>query len=164
MFEWIVFRTRMKYNQLPIQLGTYKFYNKLIFYKVNIHVAYHHHLFWKPPFLPCLARVRHLLQYEVSSLNTVHSGWKPSNWMSSFTHSLHVFLPLTFSPTTSKFLQADTQSSPLLHSIRPNHLNLTSQTTWATLKIPTKLYKTSLRSPSLGILKQILVVGSSSCY
>ena len=47
------------------------------------------------------------------SLNTAHSGCKPSTSMSSFTHSLQVLLPLPllFSPTTSTFLQANTQSS-----------------------------------------------------
>ena len=50
------------------------------------------------------------------SLNTAHSGCKPSSSISSFTHCLQVFLPLPllFFPTTSTFLQANTQSSPLL--------------------------------------------------
>ena len=54
---------------------------------------HHHHLFLKRPFLPRSARVRCLPR---TSLNTAHSGCKPSlcSSVSSFTHSLHVFLPL----------------------------------------------------------------------
>ena len=43
---------------------------------------------------------------------------------------LHTFIPslppstITSHPATTTFLQADTQSSPLLHSTCPNHLNL----------------------------------------
>ena len=50
------------------------------------------------------------------SLNTTYSGCKPCTFMSSFTHSLQVFLFLPFhlTPATSTFLQADTQSSTLL--------------------------------------------------
>ena len=40
------------------------------------------------------------------SLNTAHSGCKPSSFMSSFTHS-QVFLPLHFFPTTYTFPQAN---------------------------------------------------------
>ena len=60
------------------------------------------------------------------SLNTAHSGCKPSAFISSFTHSYQVFLPLPahLTPATTTFLQADTQSSPLLCSTCPNHLNL----------------------------------------
>ena len=49
------------------------------------------------------------------SLNTTHSGCKPSSFISSLTHSLQVFLPLPahLTPATTTFLQADTQSSPL---------------------------------------------------
>ena len=80
------------------------------------------------------------------SLNTAHSGCKPSSSMSSFTHSLHVFLPLPllFSPTTSTFLQADTQSSPLLRFTCPNHLNLPCLHTSATLLTPKRQELTSL--------------------
>ena len=58
------------------------------------------------------------------SLNTAHSGCKPSSSVFFFTHSLHVFLPLPthFTPATTTFLQADTQSSPFLRSTCPNHL------------------------------------------
>ena len=50
------------------------------------------------------------------SLNTAYSGCKPSTSMSSFTHSLQVFLflPLHLTPATSTFLQANIQSSTLL--------------------------------------------------
>ena len=52
------------------------------------------------------------------SLNTTHSECKPSSSISSFTHSLQVFLPLPahLTPATTTFLQADTQSSPFLRS------------------------------------------------
>ena len=85
-----------------------------------------------------------------TSLNTAHSGCKPSLSVSSFTHSLHVFLslPTHLSPATTTFLQVDTQSSPFLRSTCPNHLNLPCLTTFATLWIPKRLYKTSLRFPS----------------
>ena len=81
-------------------------------------------------------------------LNTAHSGCKPSSSVSSFTHSLQVFLPLPthFTPATTTFLQADTQSSPFLRSTCPipNHLNLPCLTTFAMLWKPKRLYKTSL--------------------
>ena len=69
------------------------------------------------------------------SLNTAHSGCNPSTSMSSFTHSLQVFLflPLHLTPATSTFLQADTQSSTLVRFRCPNHLNLPCLTTSATL-------------------------------
>ena len=68
------------------------------------------------------------------SLNTTHSECKPSSSISSFTHSLQVFLllPAHLTPATITFLQADTQSL-LLRSTCPNHLNLPCLTTSATL-------------------------------
>ena len=56
------------------------------------------------------------------SLNTAHSGCKPSAFISSFTHSYQVFLPLPEHLATTTFLQADTQSS---HSYIP-HAQTTS--------------------------------------
>ena len=72
------------------------------------------------------------------SLNTTHSECKPSSSISSFTHSLQVFLPLPahLTPATTTFLQADTQSSPILRSTCPIHLNLPRLTTSATLSTP----------------------------
>src|SRR5437867_7494064 len=54
--------------------------------------------------------------------------------MSSFTHSIHVFLLLPFltPPTTSKFLHLETQSSASLRSTCPNHLSLPRLTTLST--------------------------------
>ena len=81
-----------------------------------------------------------------TSLNTAHPGYNPSNFMSSFTHSLQAFLPLPthLTPATTTFLQADNQSSPLLYA--PNHLNLPRLTTSATLRIPNpEDYKSTLR-------------------
>ena len=65
-----------------------------------------HHLFLKCPFLPHM-RLLH------TSLNTTHSEHKPSSSITSFTHSLQVFLPAHHTPATTTFLQADTKSSPL---------------------------------------------------
>src|SRR3989442_667665 len=58
--------------------------------------------------------------------------------MSSFTHSIHVFLGLPFltPPTTSKFLHLETQSSASLRSTCPNHLSLPRLTTSSTPSIP----------------------------
>ena len=72
------------------------------------------------------------------SLNTTHSESKPSLSISSSTHSLQVFLPLPahLTPATTTFLHDDTQSSPLLRSTCPNHLNLPCLTTSATLWTP----------------------------
>ena len=64
------------------------------------------------------------------SLNTAQTGCKPSSSVSSFTHSLQSSCPYSPPPNylhsyvTSTFLQANTQSSPLLRSTVPNHLNL----------------------------------------
>ena len=81
------------------------------------------------------------------SLKTAHSGCKPSSFMSSLTHCSHVFLlrPRPLVPFTTNPLQADTQSSTLLRSRCPNHLNLPRLTTSATQLIPRRLYKSSLR-------------------
>ena len=76
------------------------------------------------------------------SLNTAHSACKPSAFISLFTHSYQVFLPLHahLTPATTTFLQADTQSSSLLCSTCPNHPNLPHLTTSATLSTPKRLY------------------------
>ena len=82
------------------------------------------------------------------SLNTTHSECKPSSSISSFTHSLKSscpYPPAHLNPATSTFLQADTQSSPLLRSTCPNHLNLPRLTTSATLWTLKRLYKSTLR-------------------
>ena len=77
------------------------------------------------------------------SLNTTNSECEPSSSISSFTHSLQVFLPLPahLTPATTTFLQADAQSSPFLRSTCPNHLNLPRLTT----STPKRLYKSTLR-------------------
>ena len=67
--------------------------------------------------------------------------------MSSLTHRSHVFLlpPWPLAPSTTNLLQEDTQSSTLLRSRCPNHLNLPRLTTSATqLIIPRRLHKSSL--------------------
>ena len=73
------------------------------------------------------------------SLNTVHSRCKAISFMSWFTHSLKVFLPLLpSSPVASLFLQTDTQSSPLLRSRCSNHLSLSGLSSFTTLWKPIK--------------------------
>src|SRR3989441_8267447 len=54
--------------------------------------------------------------------------------MSSFTHSIHVFLGLPFltPPTISKFLHLETQSPASLRSTCPNHLSLPRLTNLST--------------------------------
>ena len=83
--------------------------------------------FLKCQFLPRSARVRRFPDATLLhiSLNTAHSGCKPSSSILSFTHSLRLPAPIhTSHPATTTFLQADTQSSPLLRSTCLNHLNL----------------------------------------
>ena len=68
-----------------------------------------------------------------------------ANWfinIYTFSPSLPASTHLT--PATTTFLQADTQSSPLLRSTCPNHLNLPRFTTSATLSAPKRLYKSTL--------------------
>src|SRR5437899_559300 len=66
--------------------------------------------------------------------------------MSSFTHSIHVFLGLPFltPPTTSKFLHLETQSPDSLPSTCPNHLSLPRLTTLSTPAIPIPRLSSSL--------------------
>src|SRR2546425_1131207 len=67
--------------------------------------------------------------------------------MSSFTHSIHVFLPLPFPltpPSTSKFLHLGAQSSASLRSTCPNHLSLPRLTTLSTPTIPSPRLSSSL--------------------
>ena len=83
-----------------------------------------------------------------TSLNTAHSECKPSPFMSSSTHSFHVFLFLLhLAPATSTFLQADTQSSTLLLYAPDAQTtsNLLCLTTFATFCKPKRLYKSTLR-------------------
>ena len=113
------------------------------------HHHHHHHLFLKRPSfhaqlgldVPLETKPLHI------SLNTAHSGCKPSTFISSFTHSYQVFLPLPahLTPATTTFLQADTQSSPFLRSTCPNHLNLPYLTTSSTLCTSRILYKSTQR-------------------
>ena len=98
----------------------YILYIIYIYIYIYIYHHHHHHLFLKRPFLPRSARVRRFSRMRSLhiSLNTTHSGCKPSSSISSFTHSFQVFLPLPahLTPAATTFLQADTQSSPLLRS------------------------------------------------
>src|SRR3989441_8101064 len=66
--------------------------------------------------------------------------------MSSFTHSIDVFLGLPFltPPTISKFLHLETQSSAFLRSTCPNYLSLPRLTTLSTPLIPSPRLSSSL--------------------
>src|SRR6267154_1164074 len=66
--------------------------------------------------------------------------------MSDVTHSIHAFLALPFLmfPSTSKFLHLETQSSAVLRSTCPYHLNLPRLTTLSTLSIPNLCLSSSL--------------------
>src|SRR6267154_2698028 len=68
--------------------------------------------------------------------------------MSVATHSIHAFLPLPFLmfPSTSKLLHLETQSSAVLRSTCPYHLNLPRLTTLSTLSIPNPCLSSSRMS------------------
>ena len=57
------------------------------------------------------------------SMNIACSDYRPSNFLSSFTHLSQVFLllPLHFTPVTSTLSQANTQSCAFLSPNYPNH-------------------------------------------
>ena len=91
----------------------------------------------KHPSLPRSARVRRSSRSEASPHIPEHC---PFRMQTKHLHIiLHTFIPslpfppLTSRPATSTFLQADSQSSTLLRSRCPNHLNLPHLTTSATL-------------------------------
>ena len=91
-----------------------------------------------------------------TSLNTAYSGRKPIQFhviLHTFSSSLPILLFLTSHPATSTFLQADTQSSTLLCSRCPNHLNLLRLTISAKLCIPKRLYKSTFHT-ALSILQR----------
>src|SRR5207253_2929556 len=74
------------------------------------------------------------------------SGFKFNSFMSSLTHSSHVFLglPLQPFPSTLTFRQALTHSSPTIRSTFPNQSNLPLLTTSTTHLIPKRENKYSL--------------------
>src|SRR5207247_2443172 len=80
----------------------------------------------------CLIKLLH------SDLFCTSSFFSPIFFMSVFTHSIHVFLPLPFlmPASTSKFLHSETQSSAFLCTTCPYHLNRPRLTTLSTLSIP----------------------------
>src|SRR5664279_6520989 len=80
------------------------------------------------------------------TLSSAQSLFKPSETMSFLTHSLHVFLLLPFrlTPSTSRSLQADSQSSGLLRSRWPNHLSLPRLTTFDTASTSKRLCNSTL--------------------
>src|SRR2546425_5390089 len=73
------------------------------------------------------------------------SFFNSHSFMSSFTHSIHVFLGLPFltPPTTSKFLHLETQSPASLRSTCPHHLSLPRLTTLSTPTISSLLLRSS---------------------
>src|SRR3989454_12034466 len=73
-------------------------------------------------------------------------GFKFTSFMSSLTHSSHVFLglPLQPFPSTLTFRQALTNSSPNIRSTCPNQRNLPLLTTSTTHSIPKRERKYSL--------------------
>ena len=87
---------------------------------------YHHNLFSKCQFLPHLARVRHLSRNETSPHIPENCPFrlqtKQFHFIDTFFSSL--FAPIhTLLSSISTFIQAETQSSTLLRSRCPNHLN-----------------------------------------
>ena len=109
---------------------------------------HHHHHSRFSVLLSMLARVGRFL--PVCSFHNVlscaHSALRPTERKSCLTHSSHVFLllPLPFGPATTKFLQADTQSSLFFRSRCPNHRRRPHLTTSATRSTPKRLFKSSL--------------------
>src|SRR6059036_1486171 len=85
--------------------------------------------------------------------------FNPHSFMSFFTHSIHVFLPLPFltPPTPSKILHLETQSSVSLHvrSTCPNHLSLPRLTILSTLTIPSPRLSSSLDLLSFRVTPEI---------
>ena len=81
---------------------------------------HHHHLFLKRPFLPSSARVRRFSRYEASPHIHEHCPFTVQTKLIRII--LHTFSPslpaptCTSHPTTTTFLQADTQSSPIPHA------------------------------------------------
>src|SRR3989442_2331601 len=77
--------------------------------------------------------------------------------MSLFTHSIHVFLGLPFPapPTTTNFLQLETQSSASLLSTCPNHLSRPRLTTSSTPSIPSSSLSSSLGLQSFRVTPDI---------
>ena len=109
---------------------------------------HHHHLVLKRPFLPCSARVRCFSRYEFSPHIPEHHPFRVQTRLLHILLSLYTlplscpYLHISPSPPPT-FLQADTQSSPLLRSTCPNHLNLPCLTTSTTLPNPQKTVPTN---------------------
>ena len=111
------------------------------------------------------------MKFLHTSLKTAHSGCKPSTFMSLSTHSFQIFLflPLHLDPATSTFLQADTQSSTLLRSRCPNHLNLPRHTLYTQttnphyVSYPSATPRTSISPSSILSSPDYADLLSSSC-
>src|SRR2546425_3447637 len=93
-------------------------------------------------------------------LSCASSFFNPHSFMSSFTHSIHVFLGLPFltPPTTSKFLHLETQSSAPLRFTCPNHLSLPCLTTLSTPTIPSPRLSSSLDLLSFRVTPDIHLI------
>jgi hypothetical protein len=102
------------------------------------------------------------------SLDIVHSGCKPINFMLSLTHSIlsKSSCPYPYTsplPCKFTFLQVDTQSSTFLRSRCTNHLNLPRLTTSASHTLNTQ--KTAKIHTLLSILPHIhiTIICSTLC-
>ena len=95
------------------------------------------------------------------SLNTAHLGCKPSTFMSSFTHSLQVFLFLPLHlPPPHFYISTPNRPHSYYTPDVSDHLNLSCLTTIATLWTPSRLYKIFVVS-----WKNIFIrIFSSSCF
>src|SRR5580700_4557520 len=81
----------------------------------------------------------------------------PFLFMSSFTHSCHVFLPLPYlrAPSTTKSLHIFSQSSRDLRSTSPNHNSLPRLTTSTTSSTPSRTNNSSLDFLSFNVTPHI---------
>ena len=80
---------------------------------------------------------------------TINSPYGADSSLNKLLLLLLLPLPTHLTPATTTFLQANTQSSPLLCSTCPNHLNLPRLATSATLWTPKRLQSTLLRKTEM---------------
>src|SRR4051812_27917892 len=80
--------------------------------------------------------------------------------MSLSTHCFHVFMPLPtpLAPSTTSLLQPETQSSAVLRSTCPNHLNLPLLTTSDTPSNPKRFHNSSILTLSFNCTPHIHLI------
>src|SRR5271157_5159410 len=111
---------------------------------------HHHHHHRLTSFFRATARVRRFPRMPLlhTARFCVSSTLSFNFYMSSSTHSRHVFLglpqPLPFTLSTTICLHADTQSSGCLRSTCPNHLSLPRLTTTETQSMSSQLNSSAL--------------------